>query len=162
MTQSNVTLGPYQSHISFLFFLPLACFMSTFILQSFYPAACSVFVCTEEDRKLSLDGKNWCLCVSVSRLRATHWAHSIRTNQTEIWVCAMWVCVCAAHTCMCTCVFLFKMHYISLSYSSVDNWFGEIVLSVCGYGGLLSHSLLSVSVWALVCVCVNESAMFYR
>lgn len=43
--------------------------------------------------------------------------------------------------CVCVCAFLFKMYYISLSYSSVDNWFGEIVLSVCGSGGLLSHSL---------------------
>lgn len=62
-------------------------------------------------------------------------------------------------TCVCVCVCLcasvsyhFKMHYISLSYSSVDNWFGEIVLSVCDSVVAFCLALLART---RVCVCLQ-------
>lgn len=74
-----------------------------------------------------------CFGVSVSRLRA---AHSRPTPSEQMTLRYGILCTRA-----CVCVFLFKMYYISLSYSSVDNWFGDIVLSCCGSATLLFLSL---------------------
>lgn len=76
-----------------------------------------------------------CFGVSVSRLKA---AHSRPTVSEQITLRYGILCV---YVCVCMCVFLFKMYYISLSYSSVDNWFGEIVLSFRGSGTILFVSL---------------------
>lgn len=122
----------------------------------------SIFICSGDGRKLSQDCK-----IGVWVSLSADWepptgptiSEQIRLRYgivpTRMCLCA---CVYVCGVCMFVCewVYHFKMHYISLSYSSVDNWFGEIVLSVCDSVVAFSLSLSCPLSLSTVCVCVFE------
>jgi len=122
---TNVNCKPFSIFFSFNIF-HVQFFLPSLSINLLLPC-CAFHLCLlSRGQEVVLRRWNWCLCVSISRLRATHWTPSIRTNQTEIWGCVVWlgpsVRVGTAHTCILVCVCVYSFLKCTISVWAIALW----------------------------------------